>query len=164
MRSLRVISSARSESALVGIHGRAELSASDESESNSAPPLRGFPGGVLNSEAPHSCSRSSSEAPQECFLELSPDGRLPVDAQELAGKCNPFTLSRAIQRKWRERTIWSMLSRIDEIPEQVEGMLTQTASDLSMQVDGGVVQMQDLLREASPTGEQVAETLEMLPR
>lgn len=92
----------------------------------------------------------------------------PGDASnEVVGawKCNPFALSRAIRKKWRQKTIWNMLSRIDEIPEQVEGMLTQTASDLSMQVDGSVVQMQDRLREASPTGgEQVAETLEMLPR
>jgi len=56
-----------------------------------------------------------------------------------------------------------MLSRIDEIPLQVEGMLTKTASDLSMQVDGGVVQMQDHLRISSG-GQQVAENLENLPR
>ncbi len=170
MRSFRVISSRKSESALVGIHGRAELSATDEgvSESNSAPgkiltedvPFRIFPHleGNLD-EAPHSCSNvsSSDTLVHEAFLES-----LSVNVRDV-GECNPFALSRAIRRNWRQRTIWSMLSRIDEIPEQVEGMLTKTASDLSMQVDGGVVQMQDHLRVSSG-GQQVAENLENLPR
>lgn len=174
---VRVVSSRKSETALVGIHGRAELSASDEniSDCNSAPPVivKERPQHVVAAGAPRSCSHSSSDTHfRERLLESmsAPDAvaHFPGDASnEVVGawKCNPFALSRAIRKKWRQKTIWNMLSRIDEIPEQVEGMLTQTASDLSMQVDGSVVQMQDRLREASPTGgEQVAETLEMLPR
>lgn len=172
-----MVSSRKSETALVGIHGRAELSASDEniSDCNSAPPVivKERPQRVVAAGAPRSCSHSSSDTHfRERLLESmsAPDAvaHFPGDASnEVVGawKCNPFALSRAIRKKWRQKTIWNMLSRIDEIPEQVEGMLTQTASDLSMQVDGSVVQMQDRLREASPTGgEQVAETLEMLPR
>jgi len=172
-----VVSSRKSETALVGIHGRAELSASDEniSDCNSAPPVivKERPQRVVAAGAPRSCSHSSSDTHfRERLLESmsAPDAvaHFPGYASnEVVGawKCNPFALSRAIRKKWRQKTIWNMLSRIDEIPEQVEGMLTQTASDLSMQVDGSVVQMQDRLREASPTGgEQVAETLEMLPR
>lgn len=164
----RVISSRKSESALVGIHGRAELSGTEVSESNSAPPIltedvpfRIFPHleGNLDGSAPRSCSNvSSSDTFHETFLE-SLSGKHLRDV----GECNPFALSRAIRRNWRQRTIWSMLSRIDEIPLQVEGMLTKTASDLSMQVDGGVVQMQDHLRISSG-GQQVAENLENLPR
>ena len=159
MRSLRVISSRKSESALVGIHGRAELSASDErvSESNSAPPVIIREHLLGSPEVTHCSSSDTRDRLLESLSDVGPD------AQEVAAwKCNPFALSRAIRRKYRHKTIWNMLSRIDEIPEQVEGMLTQTASDLSMQVDGSVVQMQDRLREAS--GEEVAETLEMLPR
>lgn len=175
-----MVSSRQSESPLVGIHGRDELSASDEriSDCNSAPPVivkerQRVVADAEAPQAPRSCSHSSSDTHfRERLLESmsAPDavGHFPGDASnEVVGawKCNPFALSRAIRKKWRQKTIWNMLSRIDEIPEQVEGMLTQTASDLSMQVDGSVVQMQDRLREASPTaGEQVAETLEMLPR
>ena len=161
---VRVVSSRKSETALVGIHGRAELSASDEniSDCNSAPPVivKERPQRVVTAGAPRSCSHSSSDTHfRERLLESmsAPDAvaHFPGDASnEVVGawKCNPFALSRAIRKKWRQKTIWNMLSRIDEIPEQVEGMLTQTASDLSMQVDGSVVQMQDRLREASPTG------------
>ncbi|CAK9010306.1 unnamed protein product [Durusdinium trenchii] len=184
MRSFRIISSRKSESALVGIHGRSALSVeTDENrlEIQSAPAVvtldfsdmqeicRGFKADV-------EMSRSSSDSvlQDRSLLEswsaghdaggIAPSGAR--SARQSGLQFNAFALSRAIRKKWRQRTIRSVLLRIDSIPEQVEGMLSQTASDLSMQVDGGVVLMQDRLREAS-RGEQVAETLEtleMLPR
>ena len=192
MRSRRVISSRKSECPLVGIHGRSVLSGESDgnrSDVESAPAVmitqvlpsvldeicRGF-------RADIEMSRSSSDSLLQdgSLLEswrAGHDAGFPASVKGANAQgdvprqsrlqFNAFALSRAIRRKWRQRTIRSVLSRIDSIPEEVEGMLSKTASDLSMQVDGGVVLMQDRLREASPGGERVAktlETLEMLPR
>ena len=151
----------------MGIHGRSPLSVSGWlCYAESAPPVfesEDPPSWRLHAHAPRSRAGVSDDSPVSSFFSSENANGIEHVSARSYWKFNPRAFSRAIRKKWRQRTIRSALIRIREIPEQVEDMLSQTASDLSMEVDGGVFLMQGRLRDFSPQGERAARTLEMLP-
>jgi len=193
MQEAKSKKASQSVTGLLGIQCRDNLSISLEnnSEAGTAPPIlqqtnglapaikksRSMPGFRSNrSNQDDSCESSKSEMSGSCgrylaatvcssmLLSQRRRGYTGYNNENVKSNLIP-EFSEDIYHKWQNNLVRFALSRIDEIPEELEEVFSQKVTDVSDQVEDSISEMQDLIQNAQPTGaDRAVQKLQDVPQ